>query len=80
MSTIEQRRAHAAKFHGPMSTCTCSHLGDIRMEDFGKPAAVTCMHAGIQGHGACVVPGCDCAKFTWAEYTAAFDAHMAELK
>lgn len=63
------------KIVGAMSRCTCDHTGDKRM---GDKAAT--QHAGIVGHGACVVSGCDCFKFTWAEFLPGVaEARRAEL-
>ena len=52
----------ASIWAGPKSLCTCGHLGDGKDSD----------HGGILGHGRCNVPGCSCAKFTWARFTNVF--------
>lgn len=46
----------------PMSLCTCGHAGD------GPGSA----HKNLTfeaGHGACTFEGCECPRFTWADYT-----------
>jgi hypothetical protein len=42
----------------PKSLCYCKHTGDGANSE----------HAGVIGHGPCTVPGCKCAKFTWAKW------------
>ena len=37
------------------SMCTCGHIGD----------GAKSQHDGINGHGRCIEPGCDCIQFTW---------------
>jgi hypothetical protein len=44
------------------SICACGHLGD------GVPSS----HAGIEGHGGCMVDGCPCQRFTWSGWTKEF--------
>ena len=41
------------------SMCECGHPGD------GEGSS----HAGINGHGRCMVEGCDCIQFTWVRFT-----------
>lgn len=48
------------------SKCTCGHRGDMVMGGSGSE------HRGLMGHGSCVVPGCDCTKFTWKSFTPGF--------
>lgn len=49
-------------YKGPKSVCACTHAGD------GPGSS----HAGPIGHGPCLVRGCRCTKFTWAQHTDAF--------
>ena len=41
------------------SLCTCGHLGDSNVSP----------HAGLQGHGPCMVFNCECRQFSWDGYT-----------
>lgn len=52
-----------------VSECLCGHVGDVpsgpktlNMKKAEK------QHAGLLGHGACMVPGCTCQKFSWKKY------------
>lgn len=49
-------------YRGPKSICKCGHEGDGLGSD----------HAGLVGHGHCVVENCTCQKFTWKSWTPAF--------
>lgn len=46
-------------FRSFKSMCFCGHPGD------GEGSS----HAGIIGHGRCMVEGCDCIQFTWQRFT-----------
>lgn len=62
--------------NGPMSNCTCGHTGDLRLG--AKRAS---QHAGPVGHGACVVQGCPCSRFTWSEFLPGVaEARKTEMK
>jgi hypothetical protein len=55
------------KFDGPRSICTCGHSGD---------GPHSYHEAGVKGladgHGPCIVAGCDCQKFSWKAFTPEF--------
>lgn len=51
---------------GPRSKCTCGHTGDGPCSEHA-----TRIENGTvldTGHGSCMVEGCDCQQFTWAEF------------
>jgi hypothetical protein len=50
------------------SICTCGHTGD---GDFSQ-------HADLfqAGHGACLVPGCECEQFSWKSFTPEYEAKL----
>lgn len=64
----------AAAWPEARSICTCGHTGDCAVDDENSE------HEGLQGHGACTVPGCKCAHFSWRRWTPAFGAALHELK
>lgn len=54
------------QFYGPRSRCTCGHVGDGPESNHRD---------GFQaGHGACIIEGCDCRKFTWDHFLPVFEA------
>lgn len=55
------------KFLGPKSWCVCGHLGD-GIDDSNPNPMWRVHHGGIEGHGPCLVEGCDCKKFTWHRF------------
>jgi hypothetical protein len=55
---LEDRRAFPGDVPGGKSICRCRHRGD------GSAS----QHDGVIGHGACLVPGCGCEKFSWARF------------
>lgn len=55
-------------YHEAKSWCFCNHLGDGPIEDVADPMWRS-SHAGINGHGECLIPGCDCKQFTWKRFT-----------
>ena len=57
------------------SWCYCGHLGDGM--DGGDPMRRS-VHGGINGHGPCLVEGCDCRQFTWRRFTNEFLAVVQE--
>lgn len=61
----------AMGYKGAKSVCSCSHEGDASVSN-----EVTTQHAGIVGHGRCMVPGCKCTKFTWSGHTVAFQTAL----
>ncbi|MHC4229458.1 MAG: hypothetical protein ACYSW0_18665 [Planctomycetota bacterium] len=57
------------------SWCFCGHLGDgLRSDDPMKRS----LHGGINGHGPCLVEGCDCDQFTWRRWTKDFERYIAK--
>lgn len=62
-----------ASFDAPKSFCTCGHLGD-------GPFSLHRDFSYASGHGSCVVPGCDCEKFTWAHFTPTFQGLVSALR
>ena len=63
-------------YNGPKSVCRCGHLGDGKSSSHaalrvnGVPIPV------VHGHGECMVPGCDCKKFTWKAFTESYAAFI----
>jgi hypothetical protein len=54
-------------WQGPKAVCECGHVGDGRWSQ----------HAGTltiieNGHGRCFEAGCECKRFTFKRWTAAF--------
>lgn len=49
-----------------LARCHCGHVGDVSVREdmVGKGEPV--QHAGVIGHGPCLVEGCPCDRFTWA--------------
>ncbi len=49
---------------GPKSVCSCGHTGDgagsEHLNTYGPDLS--------PGHGPCLVPGCECRKFTWEDF------------
>lgn len=64
-------------FYEPKSWCFCGHLGDGPMESFPGDPMWRGHHGGINGHGACMVEGCDCEQFTWKRFTNRFNEWYA---
>jgi hypothetical protein len=60
MLTQEQIE-HLRKF-GTYELCTCGHFG-------GSTPKQNC-HTGLieEGHGSCIMEGCECGKFRWKSY------------
>ena len=52
-------------FVGPKSICLCGHTGDGEDSDHGTGFG--------PGHGACMVSGCNCFKFSWARFTKKYE-------
>jgi len=49
--------------------CYCGHVGDTQVPHPGKPGkGKPLQHAGLIGHGACLMYRCSCTKFTWKEW------------
>ena len=53
----------------PKSICTCGHTGDGPNSEHGAKVLPN-------GHGACLVEGCDCRQFTWAGFTPEFQEEL----
>ena len=70
----ERRRdlAQAYGLHRPKSVCRCGHNGDGEGSDHGETFQA--------GHGACLVVGCVCRRFTWVRFTGNFEAALAAVK
>jgi hypothetical protein len=47
----------------PKSVCYCGHTGDGNNSDHANTLSF--------GHGPCLVIGCLCSQFTWADWTTA---------
>ena len=56
--TVSRRQAHSTE--GPRSLCTCGHTGDGPGGQHDDRLSY--------GHGPCLIKGCDCEQFTWAEW------------
>jgi hypothetical protein len=54
------------KHRAPMSLCRCGHTGDGANSEHAPTFE--------PGHGLCTAPGCKCEKFTWANFTGAYEA------
>lgn len=50
------------------SICMCGHTGDGKDSQHGDPRVGKAFIPGLEGHGACRVRRCPCAKFTWAKF------------
>lgn len=60
-------------FGNPKSICQCNHSGD----------GLNSSHVGVgprAGHGACLVTGCECQRFTWAAFTDEYQSHLDKKK
>ena len=73
-STRRERLLEA--WHGPMSICTCGHLGDVPLKTDADghvlPPTEFSPHTGINGHGQCCYRGCRCTQFTFAKWVPEF--------
>ncbi len=65
MTTDIQRKLYST-WRGPRAVCTCEHLGDGSDSEHQDNLE--------EGHGACRVKGCKCARFVWAGFTDKFNA------
>jgi hypothetical protein len=63
----------SVEFVGPKSLCTCGHTGDGEGSQHGNENVNF-------GSGKCLVNGCDCARFTWKQWTKKFENFMAARK
>lgn len=65
-------RATIRSYTKPRSVCACTHDGDGPQSQ----------HRGTSGHGACLVKGCKCTKFTWCgflpEYCRAYEENRTD--
>ena len=50
------------------SWCYCGHYGD----------GINSQHAGVNGHGACQVEGCDCGQFTWKSFRESYQQQVLD--
>lgn len=64
-------------FNEAKSWCFCGHLGDGPSQDVADPMWRS-FHDGINGHGRCLVMGCDCGQFTWKKYTHRYEETILE--
>lgn len=68
---LHAKRAIYETHSGPKSLCVCGHAGDgYGIDDDGTVN----LHAGDDGHGACVIclakaPEQQCERFRWAGWT-----------
>ena len=60
-------------FDGPKSICVCGHTGDGENSQHGNENYSF-------GSGRCLVPGCDCARFTWKGWTKKFERFLESRK
>lgn len=60
------------EFPLPKSYCTCNHSGDGPNSNHADTRLV-------KGHGKCLVPGCNCEKFTWVDFYPHFKVLLPSL-
>lgn len=59
--------------HWPRAVCRCLHSGDGQNSQHTDSLLAN-------GHGPCVVAGCKCDKFSWADWTQEFAAELEHYK
>jgi hypothetical protein len=69
--SVEKSMEYSSQF--PKSVCSCKHSGDGANSFHGDNAL-------ILGHGACVVIGCECQKFSWSSWSEGFKLFISKPK